>query len=76
MWSGNGTPDDPDLRTSNLSLRTVNESNLLSEVEAGVLVSGLLLPIFQFTYFAALVSSTPSILIREVPGVVLRLPRA
>jgi hypothetical protein len=34
MWPGDLSPDDPNLWSSNLSLRTVNESNLLSEVEA------------------------------------------
>jgi len=33
MCSGNATPNDSNLRSSNLSLRTVDESNLLSEVE-------------------------------------------
>jgi len=34
MWPGDLSPDDPNLWSSNLSLRTVNESDLLSKVEA------------------------------------------
>jgi len=34
MWPGNLSPDDSDLRSSDLLLRTIDESNLLSEVEA------------------------------------------
>ena len=42
MWSGNLAPNDSDLRSSDFLRRTVNESNLLSEVEAA---SMLVLPI-------------------------------
>jgi len=75
MWSSNGTPDNPNLWSSNLSVRTVNESNLLSEIEAGILSAYWVYYNCNVTYFAALVSSTPSILIREVFGLVTRLPR-
>jgi hypothetical protein len=37
MWSGNLAPNDSNLRSSNLLLRTVNESNLLSKVEAEIM---------------------------------------
>lgn len=80
MWSGNLSPDNSDLGSSNLSLRTVDESDLLAEVETGFTVSIVGSHSQHFvppreTYVAALVSSTPSILIKLVPGVVLRLPR-
>jgi len=76
MWPSDLAPNNSDLWSSDLFLRTVNESNLLSEVEAEITVS-----IFSCqsqtlqTYFAALVSSTPSIWIKLVFGLVLRLPR-
>lgn len=34
VWPGNLAPNDPDVGTPNLTLRPVNESNLLAEVEA------------------------------------------
>jgi hypothetical protein len=39
MWPGDLSPDDSDLGSSNLLRCAVNESNLLSEVEAGIMVS-------------------------------------
>jgi hypothetical protein len=56
-------------------LRTVNESDLLSEVEAETMSAPCDILNSDSTYVAALVSSTPSILIKLVPGLVLRFPR-
>jgi len=39
MWPSNLSPDDSDLGSSNLLRRTIDKSNLLSEVEAGIHVS-------------------------------------
>jgi len=35
VWAGDLAPDNSNLRSSNLTLGTVNESDLLSEVEVG-----------------------------------------
>ncbi len=39
MWPGNLSPDNSDLGSSDLLLRTVDESNLLSEVEATIMIN-------------------------------------
>ena len=66
VWPSDLAPDYPDVRAANLTLRPVNESNLLAQVEAAIVLVGR--PKSQSmssaTYFAALVSSTPSILIK------------
>lgn len=69
VWPGNLAPDNADLGAADLLLSTVDVGDLLAEVEAGKLSAlsfwsrGIGEP-----YLAALVSSTPSILIRLVPG--------
>lgn len=76
MWAGDLSPDDADLGATDLSLRAVDEGNLLTEVEAVTGQRQFSSPVPTVsTYLAALVSSTPSILIKLVPGVVMRLPR-
>ena len=74
---GDLAPDDTDLGTANLLGCAVDESDLLAEVEAEPSASALR-PLGAFDcnpHLAALGSSTPSILIRLVLGLVLRLPR-
>ncbi len=76
MGSGNLAPDHADLGAADLLLATVDEGDLLAEVEA-VFALLVLLPSPSFcardceTYLAAFVLSTPSILIRLVPGWVM-----
>lgn len=74
MWPRHLAPDDPDLGSSDFPLCAVDECDLLAKVEA---VRGQSMSECSrgASYLAAFVSSTPSILIRLVPGVVLRLPR-
>lgn len=74
---GDLAPDDTDLGTADLLGCAVDESDLLAEVEAVVSLSILCAYIqcVDDAHLAALGSSTPSILIRLVPGLVLRLPR-
>lgn len=76
VWPGDLAPDDSDLGAADLLRGAVDEGNLLSEVEAVLLIShaGLRLPNSIPPHLAALGSSTPSILIKLVPGLVLRLP--
>lgn len=76
VWSGDLAPDHPDLGSPDLLRCAVNECDLLSEVEAmDCQRIDSILCISSPTYLAASVLSTPSILIKLVPGVVLRLPR-
>lgn len=79
MWPGDLAPDDADLGSTDLLLAAVDEGNLLAEVEAvvGISVSTRKIRdsswpvgVLRATYLAAEVSSTPSILIRLVPGLV------
>jgi hypothetical protein len=69
VWPGNLAPDNANLGAADLLLSAVDVGDLLAEVEAGKLSAlsfwsrGIGEP-----YLAALVSSTPSILIRLVPG--------
>ena len=74
---GDLAPDDTDLGTADLLGRAVDESDLLAEVEAVQSSSALSVPapFHDSPHLAALGSSTPSILIKEVLGLVLRLPR-
>lgn len=76
MWPGDLAPDDADLGSTDFLLAAVDIGDLLAKVEAIVensqytqthVSSG---SHSQVTYLAAGVSSTPSILIRLVPGVV------
>lgn len=77
MRSGNLAPDHADLGAADLLLATVDEGDLLAEVEAVFALTLVLLPSPSFsardceTYLAAFVLSTPSILIRLVPGWVM-----
>ncbi len=72
MGTGNLAPDHTDLGSTNLLLSPVNVRNLLAKVEA---VSAPVSVIshspcyWAKTHLAALVSSTPSILIKLVLGV-------
>lgn len=68
MGPGDLAPDHPDLGAANLLLSLVDIRNLLAEVEAIQAVSRHVPfnPPGVQTYLAALVSSTPSILIRLV----------
>ena len=66
MCSGHLAPDYSDLRALHLSLYPVDEGDLLAQIEAASL-SMFLITTLKFalaTHFAALESSTPSILIR------------
>lgn len=39
MWPSDLAPDYPDVRAANLTLRPVNESNLLAQVEAATVLA-------------------------------------
>lgn len=73
MRPGDLAPDHADLGAADLLLCAVDVGNLLAEVEAvvsrSVVRSFVSLRIRARTYLAALVSSTPSILMRLVLGV-------
>ncbi len=74
--AGDLAPDHTDLGPANLLLSPVDVRDLLAKVEAYSRVSRC--PEAQVecpTYLAALVSSTPSILIKLVWGVLVRRPR-
>lgn len=73
MWPGDLAPDHADLGTADLLLAPVDVSDLLSEVEATdkSQLKALAKEYIGVSYLAALVSSTPSILIRLVPGLVV-----
>lgn len=79
MRAGDLAPDDADLAAADLLLATVDESNTLAEVEAAKRNATLVHRLGEFlvsvrgvsTYLAPLTSSTPSILIRLVPGWVM-----
>lgn len=75
VWPGDLAPDHPDLGPALLLLAPVDISDLLAEIEASHVVSTKVPNRFRLdkegfrdTYLAALVSSTPSILIRLVLG--------
>lgn len=85
MRAGDLAPDDPDLGSADLLVGAVDVGNLLAEVEAAHTMSVRVSPtdsafpasrhVLAAAYLAALVSSTPSILIRLVPGWVVWRPR-
>lgn len=77
MRSGDLAPNDSDLGAADLLGCTVHESDLLSEVEAVETLSAMCATsrTRDVAHLAALESSTPSSLIKLVPGLVLRLPR-
>lgn len=76
MWPRHLAPDDANFGAPDLLLTTVNIRDTLAEVEAVTINL-----VFEqgdrmyATYLAALVSSTPSILMRLVRGCVVRRPR-
>jgi hypothetical protein len=76
VGTGDLSPDDTDLRSADLLLHAVDVGDLLSQVEA-TRQSAPMVPrtLNVLTYFAASVFLTPSISIKLVPGLVLRLPR-
>ena len=61
-------PDHPNLRPPNLLLCTVHESDLLASVESSTRLALFGGVDSTTTHIAAFVSSTPSILMRLVPG--------
>lgn len=83
--AGDLAPDDPDLGSADLLVGAVDVGNLLAKVEAAHNMSVRVPPadaaypasrhVLVAAYLAALVSSTPSILIRLVPGCVVWRPR-
>lgn len=72
MRAGDLAPDDADLGTADLLLGLVDVGDLLAEVEAALILATVRVGrcegegVERVTYLAALVSSTPSILIRLV----------
>lgn len=77
MWSGNLAPDHADLGAADLLLASVDIGDLLASIEANCVGISILKPSktsireVARTYLAAAVLSTPSILIRLVPGWVM-----
>lgn len=77
VWAGDFAPDDADLGALSFAGGAVDEGYFLAQVESEVVVSRPLcsISILANSYCASFELSTPSILSRDVLGLVFRFPR-